>query len=333
MGQFLRVGQNPAKSIRHVAQPEKVTVAVTAYIPFLGGYYAHGLEVLKVCLGSILANTDQPFDLMVFDNASCPEAIQLLETLRDQGKIQFLILSSKNVGKVGAWNAIFGAAPGEYIAYSDMDVYYNPGWLSKHLEVFEAFPEAGTVAGLPRRGDLPLYTNTIRQLASLPDTKVEEGRLIPDEWILDHAYSLGKTQETIADEFGLNDYRISRQGVSAFATGTHFQFMVRADVVRQFLPFPNERPMGDSVAHFDRAIDGNHLLRLATSERVTLHMGNQLSGQILTLIPPGFQQLTDLTTIPVQTKSSSASHKFLDWKPVRKLLLTLYDRIFRLYYS
>lgn len=329
----MRVGQNPAKSIRHVAQPEKVTVAVTAYIPFLGGYYAHSLEVLKVCLGSILANTDQPFDLMVFDNASCPEVVGFLETLRDQGKIQFLILSSKNVGKVGAWNAIFGAAPGEYIAYSDMDVYYYPGWLSKHLEVFEAFPEAGTVAGLPRRGDLPLYTNTIRQLASLNDTMVEQGRLIPDEWILDHAHSLGKTQESIADEFDLNDYRISRQGVSAFATGTHFQFMVRADVVRKFLPFPNERPMGDSVAQFDQAVDGNHLLRLATSERVTLHMGNQLSGQVIALTPPGFQQLSDLTSIPAQTKSSSASQKFVEWKPVRKLLLAFYDRIFRIYYG
>jgi glycosyltransferase involved in cell wall biosynthesis len=176
--ELMRLGQNPAKSIRHVAQPEKVTVAVTAYIPFLGGYYTHSFEVLKVCLGSILANTDQPFDLMVFDNASCPEVVRFLETLREQGKIQFLILSSKNVGKVGAWNTIFGAAPGEYIAYSDMDVYYYPGWLSKHLAVFDAFPEAGTVAGLPRRGDLLLYRDTIRQLDSLSDTKVEEGRLI-----------------------------------------------------------------------------------------------------------------------------------------------------------
>jgi hypothetical protein len=64
MGEFIRLGQNPAKSIPYVAQPEKVTAAVTVYIPFLSGYYAYSLEVLKVCLASILANTDQPFDLM-----------------------------------------------------------------------------------------------------------------------------------------------------------------------------------------------------------------------------------------------------------------------------
>jgi len=104
-------------------------------------------------------------------------------------------------------------------------------------------------------------------------------------------------------------------------------------VVRQFLPFPNVRPMGDSVANFDRAIDGNHLLRLATSERVALHMGNQLGEQVMALIPPEFHQLTDLTNVPIQTKSTSEFHNVLNWKPVRKLLLAFYDRIFRLYYS
>ena len=88
-----------------------------------------------------------------------------------------------------------------------------------------------------------------------------------------------------------------------------------------------------AMVRFDRAIDGNHLLRLATSERVALHMGNQLSGQVIALIPPGFQRLTDLTSTSIQKKSSNASHKFQDWKPVRKLLLAFYDRIFRLYYG
>lgn len=329
----MRVGQNPAKGIRHVAQPERVTVAVTTYIPFLGGYYAHSLEVLEVCLGSILGNTDQPFDLMVVDNASCEQAVQYLQGLQEQGKIQYLVLLKKNLGKVGAWNLIFGAAPGEYIAYSDMDVFYCPEWLSKHLQVFAAFPEAGTVTGLPRRGDLALYTSTIRQLPSLPGATVEEGRLIPDEWILDHAASLGKTKVDIAGEFDLPDYRITRQGVSAFATGTHFQFMVRSDLVRRYIPFANERPMGDSVAHFDRAIDGDHLLRLATAERTILHMGNQLSEQVLALAHPPRPGSGDREADRSSRNKGSRFQKLASAKVVRKVLLGLYDRIFRLYYE
>ena len=69
----MRTGQNPAKSIKHVAQPERVTVAVVTYIPFLSGYYTESLDVLKVCLDSLWHNTDMSYDLFVFDNASCSE--------------------------------------------------------------------------------------------------------------------------------------------------------------------------------------------------------------------------------------------------------------------
>jgi hypothetical protein len=62
-------------------------------------------------------------------------------------------------------------------------------------------------------------------------------------------------------------------------------------------------------------------------------MGNQLSGQVLALIPPEFQQLTDLSSVPFQSRSSRLSNRILAWKPVRKLLLAFYDRIFRIYYG
>ncbi|HKJ26231.1 MAG TPA: glycosyltransferase family A protein, partial [Anaerolineales bacterium] len=111
----MRVGQNPAKSVDSVAKPAKVTVAMVVYIPFLGGYYQQSLDVLKLCLESIWQNTKIPYDLMVFDNASCEEVRQYLVQSEAEGKIQFLTLSDKNIGKVGAWNFIFGGAPGEFI--------------------------------------------------------------------------------------------------------------------------------------------------------------------------------------------------------------------------
>ena len=36
----MRVGQNPAKYVKEVAKPARVTVAVLNYIPFLSGFYA-----------------------------------------------------------------------------------------------------------------------------------------------------------------------------------------------------------------------------------------------------------------------------------------------------
>lgn len=71
----MRKGQNPAKFVNQVAKPERITVAILNYIPFLSGFYAQTLDVLKTCLGSIWAHTDMPYDLLVFDNGSCQEAI------------------------------------------------------------------------------------------------------------------------------------------------------------------------------------------------------------------------------------------------------------------
>lgn len=327
----MRQGQNPAKSIEYVAQPNKITLALITYIPFPSGYYSQSLEVLKVCLGSIVAHTYQAYDLMVFDNNSCPQVVEYLKQLKDEGKIQYLFLASTNIGKVGAWNILFGAAPGEYIVYSDSDVYFYPGWLSKHIEVFDAFPEAGTVTGLPRRGRRTFYTSTIERFSSLPNAKFEQGKFVPDDWIIDHARSLGKLDK-IQDDLNKNDYRIARNGVSAYATATHFQFMVRSEVVRDYLPFPSERPMGDSVAHFDRAINDHQLLRLATTDRVVQHIGNTLDEDFVLSLPPEFRQEVGVKLSPVRDSRSFSRSFLLELKPVKWLLHRIYDWIFRSYY-
>jgi cellulose synthase/poly-beta-1,6-N-acetylglucosamine synthase-like glycosyltransferase len=123
----MRTGQNPAKSVNKVAKPQRITVAVLNYIPFISGYYADMLNVLQTGLGSIWANTDMPYDLMVFDNGSCSEVKDYLNNQVKEGRIHYLILSEKNLGKGGAWNVILNAAPGEVIAYTDNDCYFYPG--------------------------------------------------------------------------------------------------------------------------------------------------------------------------------------------------------------
>jgi len=328
----MRYGQNPAKSVNFVAQPEKITVAVTTYIPFLSGYFAKSLDVLIICLESIRLHGDLPFDLMVVDNASCDEVINYLVDQRNSGSIQYLLLSKKNLGKVGAWNLIFSAAPGEFIAYSDFDVYFYPDWLSRHMEIFDAFPEAVTVTGLPRRGDLSLYTNTLQRLEHVPGGIVEKGKFIPDKWLVDHARSLGKTDEHESDH-DLIDYKVTRNGVSAYATGTHFQFMVRAAEVKKFIPFPTSRPMGEDLVAFDNAMDSNGYLRLATSERVTRHIGNNLDDSFLENLPENFKNLVNSTATEKSDTTPPTRSILLDLKLVRKFLLWIYNRIFQLYYT
>jgi len=115
----VRVGHNPARFIEKVAQPAEITVAVVNCIPFLSGFYEQGLDVLKIVIDSLNATREEahPYDVMLFDNHSCAEVREYLKEACDQGKIQYLVLSDTNIGKIGAWNYMFGAAQGKYIVF------------------------------------------------------------------------------------------------------------------------------------------------------------------------------------------------------------------------
>ena len=141
----MRIGYNPAKSIKGVATPATITIAVLNYIPFLSGFYAEMLDVLKMTLNRIRETADLPYDLLVFDNGSCQEARDYLLEEHKQGRIQYLFLSEKNLGKGGAWNIILSGAPGEVISYADNDIYFKPGWLSRSIQILETFPNVGMV--------------------------------------------------------------------------------------------------------------------------------------------------------------------------------------------
>src|SRR5512138_1568294 len=177
----MRIGQNPDKFVKEVARPERITVAVLNYIPFLSGFYAEALDVLKVCLGSIRESADLPFDLLVFDNGSCEEARQYLLDEHQAGRIQFVIFSEKNLGKGGAWNMILAGAPGEIIAYTDSDAYFYPGWLSRSVQILETYPNVGMVTARPFRTKEEFYTRTVEWGQTAPGATLERGPLIPFE--------------------------------------------------------------------------------------------------------------------------------------------------------
>jgi len=278
-----RIGQNPAKSITHVAKPQDVTAAVITYIPFLSGYYAQSLDVLKICLTSLREHADLPLDLMVFDNASCPEVRNYLTAERDAGKIQYLVLSDRNIGKVGAWNFIFGAAPGEYIAYADSDVYFYPGWLSRHLEVFAAFPQVGMVTGMPMWSPEKFSTATLQWAERIPDVRVKRGCTLPwaDYWR--HARSLGMDKSEARARYAEIEVICLEAGGTRYYLGAaHFQFVAPKAALQSVLPIPSRKPMGE-VRRLDIAINERGYLRVSLPDWRVQHLGNRISGETVIL--------------------------------------------------
>jgi glycosyltransferase involved in cell wall biosynthesis len=319
---LMRVGQNPAKSLTEVQKPAEITVAITTYIPFLSGYYKQSLDVLKTSLNSLLQTREPEFDLLVFDNASCAEVRNYLMELRDEGKIQLLILSDKNLGVGGAWDFIFAASPGKIIAYSDYDILYRSGWLSESLRVLETFPKVGMVTARPLRSPEEYYSSFQNWAENDPEAFVEQGKFMEWETFLEHSLSCGaginESREWYQSE---EDFKVTYHGIDVYAGSGHFQFSAYKDVLAEVLPLNMDRPMGGQVRWLDIHLNQKGYSRVCLIEPLIKHIGNRLGAGEESMV--GFKGL-DLR---------QRRRWFLEFPLIKSLLLKIYEKIFKAYYG
>ena len=356
----MRKGQNPAKFVKDVARPERITVALLNYIPFLSGFYAETLDVLKVCMESMRKDAGLPFDLMVFDNGSCPEVRDFLLREKEDGRIQYLILAEKNMGKGGAWNVMLAGAPGEIIAYTDSDVLFSPRWLSRSVEILETFPNVGMVTARPFRTPPEFLESTLKWARE--NARLEEGQFIPWETFLEFNLSLGQTEEENRKVYAeTSDWRITYNPMSlrgaqrrsnlpvnaetasfqdalqshsalavtsneivAYAGASHWQFTAYKSTLQQFLPFDMDKPMGQ-VRQLDKRMNDAGLLRLMVSDPLAMNLSNTL-GYLR-------GELGKESGKVRSKKRTGWKRRVLELGPIKKMLLTVYNKIFNWYYS
>jgi glycosyltransferase involved in cell wall biosynthesis len=319
-----RIGINPNRGQLTDYSPSRITLAMLTYLPNQAGYFAERLAVTRLSLESLIANTPEPHDLIVFDNGSCSELVEYLCRLRDQGHINYLILSSANIGKISALQLIFRAAPGEIVAYSDDDVFFLPGWLQAHLKIMETYPRVGLVTGFYIRSHLRYATNSIEAFTQQPDVQVSRGFLIPRELEQHYIDNMGRSWESYKKEVdGLEDIAFCYQGINTFASAGHHQFVTSRQLMLEVLPSWDRNLMGKMI-ELENSVDQRGYLRLSTFAPVTRLLGNVIS-------PENAAEAKHLGLTAwagaVGQPSNGSGGRFMRIPLIKRLALGLYNRL------
>ncbi|HEX6416477.1 MAG TPA: glycosyltransferase [Candidatus Saccharimonadales bacterium] len=101
--------------------------------------------IIQIAINSILAQTDQDWELVVVDDGSTDSTREVIESL-DDNRIQYVF--QENAGVAAARNHGLAEARGEWIAYLDSDNEFTPDYLAVMHKSISEHPN--TVFALPR---------------------------------------------------------------------------------------------------------------------------------------------------------------------------------------
>lgn len=270
----MRTGINPLVEANVPPLPDLVAAVIT-HLPNRIGYHAGRLAVIQESLRSMRSSVGRALPLYVWDNGSDAE---FRSWLVNELRPEFLTLSP-NVGKANARTAILRSFPPRTIVcLSDDDIQFMPGWLEPQISLLQGFPNVGAVSGCPIRSQARWgIDSTLDWARSTAGVELETGRFIPDRWEYDYCLSIGRDYLHHLEESALDvDYRIKYRGLSAYAMAHHMQFICYAGALSGLQLWSN-RAMRQELP-FDLAVDRLGLLRLTTTERLAVHIGNVLNG-------------------------------------------------------
>ena len=150
------------------------------------------LDALKLCLASIRDDAGREFELLVVEKGSCETVVNYLQGELIAGQIDQLILNRWNVGTGNGLLQVLRSSRGSYVFFSNGDIYYRPGWMEKHFQIMESFPNVGVVGGVAVEGSRGRNTSsTMRWAKETEEVYSQLGNLIPREVVDEFSQSVG----------------------------------------------------------------------------------------------------------------------------------------------
>ena len=203
------------------------------------------------------------------------------------------MISKKNMGVNGGWNLLLQAAPGEYVALLNDDIFFHEKWLDKCIEIIEGYPNVGYVSPFPIRTHYKSELNSSTlEFANKPEITLHNG-MWDKNWDKIIFESVGYDKKMIksldpANDLPLLDYN----GIKAFPFSSHFCILLHQELISKVLPLPwSDRAMGGSdndpnslINNFDKVVNELGFLKLSTFGVYAEHIGNRIDSRIKFLI-------------------------------------------------
>lgn len=169
----------------------------------------NGAPHLPGCLNALRAQTVSDFEVIVADNASHDDSLQLLA--RDYPEVKVVALPD-NRGFTGGNNAGIRIAQGEFIILLNNDTEVDPHWLEEILATFERHPEAGLVASKMKlfdRRDTFHTAGDFYRLDGIPGNRgvweIDRGQYDREEAVFSACGGSAAYRKSMLDQIGLLD--------------------------------------------------------------------------------------------------------------------------------
>src|SRR4030042_5799761 len=111
--------------------------------------YNHARYIVEA-LESVVAQTVPPTEIIVVDDASTDDSLEVIEDFAARHRIVRVIKNSSNIGCYNSVNRAFAEAKGDYIDLMQADDKVLPGFFEKSITLVEKYTAAGMCANYPK---------------------------------------------------------------------------------------------------------------------------------------------------------------------------------------
>lgn len=111
--------------------------------------YNHG-RYLRDSIPAILAQSYEPVELVIVDDASTDDSVEILERFaREVPKVRFL-RNERNRGTLYTINRAIAESSGDYLCFCSADDMVLPGLFERSIDLLEEYPAAGACTSIVR---------------------------------------------------------------------------------------------------------------------------------------------------------------------------------------